>query len=572
MTTSGLRGGVVLLAVTVAAGACSGGDTGTRDLAGMPAFCQDVLPRVDAFLSTFEQPSGERYGGTAVVGSIAEMPIGINSLVSTTYEEAQTQSYVSLMTLVGLDEDYDYVPYLAESWEVNDENTALTFHLRDDVYWHDGTPTTAHDVAFTYLRAIDPATGFANTVYWNNYVRSEDGVEVIDDHTVRFHMRPHAEFLSSWQATQIMPAHLLADVAPADLRAHPFNARCPVGNGPFVFESHRQDESWSFVRNPAFPEGLGGPAYLDRYVYRIIPEQTTLLAELLNETVDLFVAPPPDMMSRIESAGYLTTQRFPFRGYDYIGWNERRPTLSDARVRRALTLGTNRDQIVQAIRQGYGEVANTGLPPIHWAFLPGIRDSLQYDPDRAEALLDEAGWLDRDDDGVRENADGVPLEITIKYNSSNQQRGDITQIMQAQLAPLGVAITPESVEWGTMITQITDPARDFDAIVIGWTSDFRYSDRDLFHSNAYDAPYGFSGTRDPEIDRLIEATEATVDRSEALPLWREYQMRLIEVQPYTFLYHVERTAGLTRRLQGAELDARGEWASIRDWWIPADQR
>ena len=561
------------MAAALALTACGGGDDELRSLEGLPGFCQEVLPQVGAYLSQFEQPTGERYGGTAVVGTIGEMPDGMNALVSSDYSSSQHQSFVHLMTLIDFDRDLNPRPYLAESWEFNEADQGLTFRLRDDVYWHDGTPTSAYDVEFTYLKATDPETAFPNAAFWTHYVQGPTGVEVLDSLTVRFLVAPHAEYLDPWRATAIMPRHLLEGTPSAELRQHPFGSRCPVGNGPFVFESHQADASWSFVRNPAFPEGLGGPPYLDRYVYRIIPEQTTLLAELLTETVDFYVAPGPDQTRQIEAADALELRAFPFRSYDLVGWNARRPQLSDPRVRQALTLGTNREEIVQAIRQGYGEVANAGVPPFHWAFFDGIRDSLQYDPDRAGSLLDEAGWTDRDGDGVRENANGEPLEISIKYNLGNQQREDIAQIMQAQLQPLGVSVTPQVVEWGTLLNQINTPEiRDFDGVVIGWVTEFRLDDHDLFHSEEVDQPFGWSGTEDRELDRLIDTLQLVVDREEAMPLWQEYQYRLIQVQPYTYLYHLERLAGLNRRLRNVELDARGEWTNIRNWWIPAELR
>ena len=556
-------------ALTAVLAGCGGGDVG----ANLPPFCQETLARVEAFLGGIQHPEGERFGGTAVVGTIAEMPNGMNALVSTDYDGSQHQSFVHLMTLVRLDENLEPAPYLAESWDLDEAAGTLTFRLRGDVYWHDGTLTTAEDVAFTFVRATDPETGFPRAGFWAHYTGGPAGVRVIDARTVEFAVAPHAEYLDSWRATAIMPAHLLEDVPPAELRQHPFGTRCPVGNGPFVFESHRVDASWSFRRNPAFPEGLGGAPYLERYVYRIIPEQTTLLTELLTENIDFYVSPGPDQAPRIEEVEDLELRVFAFRGYDIVAWNSRRPQLADARVRQAITLGINREEIVQAIRRGYGIVANAGVPPFHWAYLEAAADSLRYDPPRAAALLEEAGWSDRNGDGVRESAEGERLEISIKYNLGNQQREDIAQILQAQLAPLGIAVTPLVVEWGTLLNQINTPElRDFDGVVIGWVPEFRLDDRDLLHSEEADQPYGWAGTADPEIDRLVDTLRFVTSREAAIPLWHELQFRLLEVQPYTYLYHVERLAGLNRRLEDVRLDARGEWAGIRDWWIPAALR
>ena len=546
---------------------------GPRSYAGMPAFCQTVLPEVDAYMAGFEQPTGERYGGTVVVGGIGEIADGMNALVSSDYSANQHQLFVNLMSLIRLDEDLELAPYLARDWEVNDDITELTFHLRDDIHWHDGTPTTAHDVEFTYLRATDPETAFPNAAFWTNYVRGPEGVEVIDDHTIRFRLQEHADYMDSWRATAIMPRHLLEDVPPAELRQHPFGTRCPVGNGPFVFAEHRPDESWTFRRNPAFSEELGGPPYLDRYIYRVIPEPTTLATELLTGNVDVYIAPLPDQAPQIEASSEVVLHDFDFRNYVFVGWNSRRPQLADARVRRALTLGTNRQQIIDALLGGYGQIANAGVPPFHWAYHDEIEDALPHDPDEARRLLDEAGWSEIGPDGIRRNAEGDRLEISVKYNTGNQQRQDVAEIMQAQLREVGVAIRPQVVEWATLLNQINTPdVRDFDGVVMGWVTEFKVDDHDLFHSEKRDTPFGWAGTQDERLDVLLDTLQLIVDRDEALPLWHEYQELLVEIQPYTYFYFPQRLGGVNTRLRDVRLDVRGEWVNLRDWWIPADER
>ncbi len=563
-----------LLALTLLLAAC-GDEDGARDRsAASGEFCRNALAAVDSFMATVEDTaSGERYGGTAVIGSIGEISDGMNGLVSADYSASQHQSFVNLMTLVRFDEDLQPIPYLAESWEVNSDTTELTFHLRDDVYWHDGEITDAYDVAYTYRMATNPETGFPNSTFWAYYERGDEGVEVVDSFTVTFRMRRHAEYIDPWRTTTIMPEHLLGDVAPADLKQHPFGSVCPVGNGPFRFVSHRQDASWTFAANPAFPDGLGGRPYLDRYVYRIIPEQTTLLTELLTENIDVYLAPRPDQAQRIIDAPHLELLSFPWRGYVFVGWNSRQPQLSDTRVRRAITLGLDREEMVDALLQGYGTVANTGVPPFHWAYDPSIGEEITHDPDEARRLLEEAGWVDRDGDGVRENEDGLPLEISVKYNQGNQQRADIAEIMQAQLRDVGVRVQPRVVEWSTLLSQINDPERrDFDGVIIAWIVEFKLDDTDLFHSDKVEEAYGWSGTENEEMDRLLDSIPLVADRDQARELWREYQEVLIEEHPYTYLFFPERLDGVNRRLQDVIMDVRGEWFNIKDWWIDPSAR
>lgn len=556
--------------------ACGDAGDAPPDLPSDP-FCQEVLPRVQAWAASQAEahpvPDDPRYGGTAVVGSIAELRNGMNTFSAADFDAVQHQGYVNLMTLIRYDEALRPEPWLAESWEVAEDGGSVTFHLRDDVFWHDGEPTTARDVAFTYLRVTDPATGFPNAAFWDAYVRGEEGVEVLDDYTVRIRMRPHPEFLNPWRTVAIMPAHLLEEVPPEELGQHPYGTVCPVGNGPFVFSRHVPQDRWVFDANPGFPEALGGRPFLDRYTFRVIPEQATLLSELLTGGVDVYIAPSPDQAERIQGDPELELRSFPFRNSVFVAWNTRRPLLSDARVRRALTLATDRTAIVEGVLQGYGTVANSLVPPFHWAHDPAGADALGYDPAAAGRLLDQAGWTDRDGDGIREDADGAPLSLSIKVNTGSRQRGSVAEIMQAQLREVGVEVQVEVVEWNTLLEQITTPdVRDFDGVVMAWVTEFRIDDTDLFRSDRADQPFAFAGIQSPELDRILRALRETMDREAALPLWREYQEVLREEQPYTFLYFPDRLDGVNRRIQGAVMDARGDLVNLPEWWIDPDAR
>lgn len=562
--------------------ALPGRDTGAEDVPAEEVartFCEAVRADVDAFLAERREgwspppTEAERYGGTAVVSG-AEDLVGMNPLVSTEYTTSQHQNFVLLMTLVRYDADLRPVPWLAESWELGPDSTTLTFHLRDDVFWHDGTPTTAHDVAFTFRRMTDPETGFANAAYWDAYRKGEEGVDVLDSSTVRFHFtRPHAEYLDAWRASPIVPAHLLDGVLPADLASHPYDERCPVGNGPFVFVEHRPGESWTFRANPGFPEELGGRPYLDRLVYRVIGEPATALTELLTGRTDVYSRPPATQADQIIDADGVRLLSYDFRNFTFVGWNARREQLADPRVRRALTTAIDREDVVEAVFGGYGRVAQTTVPPFHWAFDPTLSDALSYDPDGARRLLDEAGWTDRDGDGVRESATGTPLRVTLKHNASSTRRA-IAELMQAQLREVGVQVVPRQVEYQTLIQQLTDPgARDFDGVVLGFNVEFKLDDRDLFHSERIDGLFAFAGTQNPELDRLMDTLQVVIDREAARELWSEYQRTLIEEQPFTFFAFAKQLDGVRERLRGVEMDVRGEWIAVDEWWIaPEDRR
>jgi peptide/nickel transport system substrate-binding protein len=560
-----------VLGTMLLAACAEGPDPGPTGLHA--GFCADALAGVDSFMVTVEgsRPEGDRYGGMAVVGVPADMG-GMNAFAHGDAGATQHQMFVNLMTLVQYDEGLRPVPYLAHSWVVSEDESELTFHLRDDIRWHDGEPTTAHDVAFTYLRAVDPRTGFPNPAFFQHYLPGEEGVEVVDSFTVRFRFRPHAEYMDPWRAVAIMPRHLLGDVPPEELARHPFGDVCPVGNGPFRFVSRSPGDRWVFRANPSFPPELGGGPYLDRYVYRVIPEQTTLLAELLTGGVDVHVAMFPNHARRAEGEPGIGVVSFPHRSVLFAGWNSRVPKLSDPRVRRALTLGVNRRRIMEGIHGEEGVVVNSGIPPVHWAFDPALGDSLPYDPDGARALLEGAGWVDRSGDGIREDSEGEPLRIELIMNQ-NQERQEVAEIMRVQLGDVGVDLRPRVLEFGALMGRITSPQRDFEGVLVSWESEFRLDERDLFHSDAVDGLWAFSGTEDPVLDRYLDTLPLITERAAALPHWHAYQQRILEIQPFTYLYSSFRRGGVSERLRGVVMDSRGEWAGIREWWIaPEDRR
>lgn len=567
------------LAAVVVLGAC-GGDaeappSGAETAALAGDFCGRVTPAVDAWLAEASAehpvPDDPRYGGTAVVASVSELPEGMNAFTSPDYGAVQHQQFVNLMTLVAYDEEQRLQPYLAESWEVAPDGSSITFHLRPDVVWHDGQPTDAEDVAFTYRRATDPATPFPNPAMWDNYEKGSDGVEVVDAHTVRIRLRPHADFMDAWTNLAVMPEHLLGDVPPEQLAGHPFGTRCPVGNGPFVFREHREGERWMFAANPAFPEALGGRPYLDAYGYRVVPDQNTLLSELLAGSIDVYLSPRPEQAEAIEADPDLELRNYTSRNAVFVAWNSRRPALADPRVRRALTMAADRQGMVDGLLEGFGSVAEGRIPPFHWAH-GGQATGLSYDPAGARALLDEAGWSDRNGDGVRESADGTPLRLTIKVNTGSRQRGAVAQILQANLGQIGVDVDVQILEWAALLSQIGEGPRDFDAVVMAFVTNFAIDDSDLFHSSRVDGPYAWSGTENAELDRIMEALATAFDRAEAGRLWSEYERVLSQEQPFTFLYFPDRLDGINRRLQNVEMDARGEWINVREWWFDPDGR
>ena len=601
-----LRG--ALLPTLLLLAGCGGGDVpadqgapppqrSPSEWAALPAsdFCREALAGVAHFLGAPGEPGpravehvvrhgglpdgtdpdrpGERFGGTAVVGSVQELRDGLNGFFGTHYRSAQHQLYVGLMPLVRRGAGLAPEPWLAESWVLGEDGTTLTFLLREDVVWHDGTPVTPADVVFTYLRARDPRTGSPRGDAFQEYLDTEEAPPMVEGRSVTFRINPQPEPLAPWLIFPPMPAHLLGEVPPDLLRAHPFGTRCPLGNGPFVFVEHRQDERWAFRANPAFPPGLGGRPYLDGYVYRVVPEAATLLTELLTAGVDLVPRLSLDHAARVEEDGEVTLLSTPGTSYLYVAWNSRREVLADPQVRQALTLGMDRPGILGGIRGGRGVVAATGIPPSHPGWAAPREDLLGHDPERAALLLDEAGWRRDGDTGPRLNGAGERLSFVLLHDAASQEQGDIALRVQATLGVLGVEVQLRSLEFGTLLSQAESTGRDFDALIMSSQPDYWIDESPIFHSRYRDTgPYAWSGVADPELDALLDSLAVTGDPAGERELWGRYQERLQELQPYTWLYLPDWLTGVRSRLQGVVVDTRGEWAGITGWWIPGGER
>ncbi len=529
--------------------ACNG-----RDAAEGIAFGEDV-------------PEEQRYGGTVVVGAISDIP-DVNPLTSTETLASEIQQHILFTPVLHYDENFQPIPAHARAWEVNADTTLLTFQLRDDLYWHDGVKVTAADLKFAYDMARHPETGFPNTAFWTNYGEAE----AADSFTFRIRLTPHAEFLDPWRTFPAVPRHILGDVPPAEMKRHPYSHRNPVGNGPFRFVNRVDGQSWTFEANPGYPAELGGRPYLDRWVYRAIPEPTTLLTELLTGRIDFYTATTPEQGQRIDADRNARLIHYPDRAYVLIAWNQRRPPFDDVRVRQALTKGINRERIVEAVLYGYGALANSTVPPIFWQYDSDAGADLTFDPEGAQRLLAEAGWTPGPD-GMLRNAQGQPLRFSLNTNQGNQVRADIAEIVQADLRRIGVDMRIQILEWGTLLDRINDPQRrDFDAVLIGWRTEFRMDDKDLFHCDKRDEPYQWVGYCNLQVDRLLDRLPTLTDRGTAQPLWQQYQRLIARDQPYTFIYFQERLHGVGNRLRNVSPDPRGDWVGAARWWIHPNQR
>jgi peptide/nickel transport system substrate-binding protein len=546
MTHTGVRAATVLLAML--ATAC--GDR-PRDASGDSADSRArTVPDV---------PEADRYGGTLVVAGRGDAE-SMNSLASTSFESGQLQTYVLFVTLVRSDPAFEPQPYLARGWEFDSDTSEVIFHLRSDLEWHDGEPVTSMDVAFTFERLKDPRVPFPNPSYFDYW----DAVEVVDDSTARFFLRPHANVLYGWSRTAIMPSHLLGDVPSEELPGHSFGTLQPVGNGPFRFAERIPGDRWVFEANLDFPEDLGGRPYLDRLVYRQISDEFALTAALQTGEVDLVIEASPSMLRQVAGDSTIVSGSYHAPEYAFIAWNSRRPWFREPEVRRALTMAIDREALVEAVLGGHGSVAAGPVGPWHWAY-DSSWTAIPFSPDSAAALLERSGWSDSDGDGVRER-DGQPFSFEL-LSTPRRDWQSVQTLVQAWLARVGVDARPTVREQAALIPLVTAPDRRFDAVIVGWARDVPLNDSDLWACDQVGQPVQFTSYCDPDLDRVLDSIPVTTGRERLRSLIDRYHSLIARDQPYTFLYYVDRVDLMRARVFGTEMDARGDWVNAARWWV-----
>jgi peptide/nickel transport system substrate-binding protein len=508
-----------------------------------------------------DRPAREaREGGTAVVGMRTDFQ-GFNPITSGDAYGIEINNYALFTPIVRYDADLNVQPWLADSWQEQGD-TAVVFNLRRDVRWHDGTRVSAEDVKFTFDMAKDPA---AASLLASAFIAEIAEAEVIDSFTIRFrYNRPHAQALESFWWSPA-PRHLLEGVSAAAMRNAPYN-RQPVGSGPYRFVEWRENDRLILERNPDYPQGLGGPPSLDRVVFRIIPEPATMLNELLTGGVDYDIPVTPEQTRQLRDRDDIELYSGPGRTYYYLGWNNQRAPFTDAAVRRAMTLAIDRQQIIDAMLFGHARPAVGPIPP--WSPLfPGV-EPLPHDPDEARRTLDERGWQPGPD-GIRRDAAGRPFRFTLLTSDHPTNRA-VVEVVQSHLRQVGVDAQIQILEFQTVLAQ--HRARDFDAVLANWVLDnfkLAAAPRSLFHSSlaAVEGTPNRSGVAHPEIDRLIEAGAVAADPNEARQVWGQFLEVVQREQPFTSMFWLDELVARRDRLRGVEVDARGELASIAQWWV-----
>ncbi|HVU14114.1 MAG TPA: ABC transporter substrate-binding protein [Phototrophicaceae bacterium] len=445
------------------------------------------------------------------------------------------------------------VPGLAESYEVSTDGKTLTLHLRHDVTFQDGTPFNSAAVKFSFDRIADPALA---SPYVATIVTPVDSLDTPDDYTVIFHFKqPNAPYLDALTQSELSP------VSPTAVQKYGADFGLnPVGTGPFQFVSETPDEEVDLTRNPNYnwaPSYYShqGPAYLENLVVKNVTDDSTRMALIQSNDIDLVYNALVDQLDSFRSDPSYTVGTGIRSGVPRILiYNTSRFPFDDVATRQALAWAVDRQRMLTDVWGGIGSVPTGILTPGMLGYWADGKDKWPgYDLDKAASMLAAAGWKDTDGDGILDK-DGKPFAIT--YGGTPGFPFDqFGQILENDLTKLGIKVTIQNEEQAAYLADIRAGKWELSSMLFAATDpDVLYTIAD---SNSIDAAWNTARYSNPQVDALLDQGRTTVDQDQRAQVYEQVQQILLQDMPYVPFYQIEEPYIISSKFKGFRTDSQG---------------
>ncbi|MBO8138181.1 MAG: ABC transporter substrate-binding protein [Desulfotomaculum sp.] len=413
-------------------------------------------------------------------------------------------------------------PALATSWEVNEDKTEWTFHLRKDVKFHDGTPFNAEAVKFSIERQLPP-NRTDDMPYASFVFGPVKAVEVVDEYTVKIILKePYAPFLANLAMCMAAPI-----VSPAAVEKYGDNyIEHPVGTGPFKFVEWKRGQHIQLVANDDYWDGR---PKIDKLIFKFVKENSVRASELMTGSIDAMDGVDPNDVKTLEENGMIVAKN-PGMNINYLAFFCNKEPFNNPKLRQAVSHAINRDAIVEHLYQGLAQKANGPLPP----FLPGYDKDLkpyEYDPEKAKQLLAEAGY-----------PDGLKLTLLTytnprPYNTVGQK---LAEAIQNDLQKVGIDVEIKAYPWAEY-KKVVSPVivEEGDMMIYGWIGDNGDPDNFLTLLDSEEIVRSLNTAKysNPEVDRLLEEGRREFDMDKRAEIYSELQQILVKDAPWVFISH-----------------------------------
>ncbi len=424
-------------------------------------------------------------------------------------------------SLVRRDRDLKLAPSLATSWETSQDGKTWTFHLRKNVKFHNGEPFNAQAVKWTFDTQTMGKTSVVKTQFTD-----VTEVKVVDDYTVQFVTKNQFPLLLNYLSSSFfaMPPKYYQEVG-----GDPGFDKKPIGTGPFKFVEWVKNERIVMEANPDY--FLGRPK-LDKVIFRPIPETATRLAELLSGGVDVIMQVPPEHVGTIKNSPNARVEMRNSVRVVFIGLRTDQKPFDDVRVRRAVNLAINKDELMKSVLAGQGYLTPGPLSPLVWGYDSSIK-GYGYDVQQAKQLLADAGYPD---------GFSVTLETPVGRYLKDKE---VSEWVAGELAKIGIKVTVKTFEWGQYLEKYRNHKYDT-MYVLGWGG--TAYDADFVFSNLFESSNFRSYYKVAEVDKKIAEARNLVDANKRLALYKELQEKIVSDAPWIFLYGQIDAWGLANRV------------------------
>lgn len=499
------------------------------------------------------------HGGRLIDASIGDATNLIPMIASdASSHEIAGQLYLPLLKY---DKNLNLVGQLADSWEISPDKLSIIFKLKPNLVWSDGKPLTTDDLVFTLQLMQDKNT---QSPYKSDYMKVISA-KALDKQT--FEVRYKEIFspaLATWASLAILPKHVFkgVNIMDTELSRHP-----KASIGPYFLKSWQSQQSITMTSNPNY---FAGDVWIDERITRIIPDPATQFLELSAGKIDMANLTPTQYTRLFDNNQRLKHEynRYKYLGfsYTYLGFNLKRKPFDDIRVRQALAYAIDRQELVDGVLLGLGEVLATPYKPgTRW-----VNQSIQPRPfslQKAQSLLAEAGWTKKEgQDFVSKH--GQPLSFTILTNNGNKKRADTATIIQQRLKSIGIQVHIRLVEWSAFIANFINK-RDFDAVILGWSLSPDPDQFNIWHSSQTgERQFNFLSYTNPKVDHALEQARLTFDLTKQKEWYDIMQQEIHHDVPIVFLYAGYSLPAIHKRIQGIEVAPAGIGHNSEQWFIP----
>ena len=467
-------------------------------------------------------------------------------------------------TLIKYDENLNHAPELASQWIISDDQKTITFKLKENLFWADGTPLTSDDVLFTWRLVTDPNT---RTPYASDYLLVKDAQTPNKQTFTVTYEQNYAPALDTWASLQILPKHVLKD---EDIN-NTFFSRKPTGSGYYQLDQLINGQQVTLKRNK---NSTQGQALIEKLTSSIIPDTSSQFLELIADNIDLMNINPIQYQRVFPSREDLKQKIGLYKelgnGYTYLGFNLKQAPFNDPKVRQAMNYAINKEEIIKGVLLGLGEaIASPYKPGTRWN-----NESLSpypYDPSKALALLKEAGYQ-KNTAGILVK-DGKPFEFEILTNQ-NKQREMTAVLVQRRLKEIGIDVKIRVLEWASFINRFIKTG-DFKAVVLGWSLSLDPDQFNIWHSSQQGpGQFNFVGYENPRVDELLELGRRELDNDKREEIYHEFSKLLLEDSPIVYLYAGYGLSAINKRVQGIKKPAppAGIYQNSYEWFIPQSLR